>query len=341
MFNNQYMWSKLAGNARLPLAHAEIFPMDFPTLPYALIFSITGIAVEVLMVANDRGTECCCCCWIVVNLWIVVAGCESLWLVLGRRGSLWGCSGSLWGCSGSLWVIVGSLWGRSGLLWGHSGLLWGRSGSLWVVVGSLWIIVGHCGVVVGSLWVVPCFSNYDRTCDLWNTSPMLWFNNISDTVHACTYQYITLIYFLFFQFERSQMKQLPWFEQLLQTLTLNFNCNAKWEYFVIWKFFVNVDTWWQNVCDENVFYSKSSCSTYPRNCVVVHTFLHVCLFLNGSISYAFHWGICHNTFMHVHCFFCMCYRLRFWLWKDNHNWIGYSINKIKHATFNIYAIQYW
>jgi hypothetical protein len=28
--------------------------MDFPTLPYTLIFSITGIAVEVLMVANDR-----------------------------------------------------------------------------------------------------------------------------------------------------------------------------------------------------------------------------------------------------------------------------------------------
>jgi hypothetical protein len=64
--------------------------MDFPTLPYALIFSITGIAVEleVLMVANDRGTECCCC-WIVVNLWIVVSRCGSLWLVLGRCGSLW------------------------------------------------------------------------------------------------------------------------------------------------------------------------------------------------------------------------------------------------------------
>ena len=112
--------------------------MDFPTLPYALIFSITGIAVEVLMVANDRGTECCCC-WIVVNLWIVVAGCESLWLVLGRRGSLWGrceslwgCSGSLWGCSGSLWVVVG----RCGVVVGRSGSLWGRSVLLWIVVGS-------------------------------------------------------------------------------------------------------------------------------------------------------------------------------------------------------------
>ena len=82
-------------NVRLPLVHAEIFPMDFPTLPYALIFSITGIAVEVLMVANDRGTECCCC-WIVVNLWVVVAGCVSLWLVLDRCGSLWCRCGLLW-----------------------------------------------------------------------------------------------------------------------------------------------------------------------------------------------------------------------------------------------------
>ena len=75
--------------------------MDFPTLPYALIFSITGIAVEleVLMVANDRGTECCCC-WIVVNLWIVVAGFGSSWLVVG----------SSWVVVGSLWVVVGSLW---------------------------------------------------------------------------------------------------------------------------------------------------------------------------------------------------------------------------------------
>ena len=71
-------------------------------------FSITGIAVEVLMVANDRGTECCC--WIVVNLWIVVAGCGSLWLVVGRCG---------W-----FWVVVarcGSLWGRCWSLWGHCG----------------------------------------------------------------------------------------------------------------------------------------------------------------------------------------------------------------------------
>jgi hypothetical protein len=98
--------------------------MDFPTLPYALIFSITGLAVEVLMVANDRGTECCCCCWIVVNLWIVVAGCGSLWLVIGRRG-----------------VVVGSLWGHCGVVVGS---LWGRCG----------IVVGRCGIVVGSLWVV-------------------------------------------------------------------------------------------------------------------------------------------------------------------------------------------
>jgi hypothetical protein len=78
------------------------FPSGFPYASYALIFSITGIAVEVLMVANDWGTECYCC-WIVVNLWIVVAGCGSLWLVLGRRGSLWG----LVGRCGSLWVVVG------------------------------------------------------------------------------------------------------------------------------------------------------------------------------------------------------------------------------------------
>jgi hypothetical protein len=86
----------------------ERFSLWFPTLPYALIFSITGIAVEVLMVANDRGTECCCC-WIVVNLWIVVAGCGSLWLVLGRRGS--------WGRCG---VVVGSLWGHCGVVVGRS-----------------------------------------------------------------------------------------------------------------------------------------------------------------------------------------------------------------------------
>ena len=57
--------------------------MDFPTLSYALIFSITGITVEALMVANDRGTECCCC-WIVVNLWVVMARCG---VVVGRSGS--------------------------------------------------------------------------------------------------------------------------------------------------------------------------------------------------------------------------------------------------------------
>ena len=96
--------------------------MDFPTLSYALIFSITGITVEALMVANDRGTECCCC-WIVVNLWIVAAGFGSSWLVVG-----------------SLWVVVG----RCGSLW----VVVGRCGSLWVVVGSLWVVVDHCG----SLW---------------------------------------------------------------------------------------------------------------------------------------------------------------------------------------------
>jgi hypothetical protein len=62
--------------------------MDFTTLPYALIFSITGIAVEVLMVANDRGTECCCC-WIVVNLWVVVSRCGWLCVVVAGFGSLW------------------------------------------------------------------------------------------------------------------------------------------------------------------------------------------------------------------------------------------------------------
>ena len=46
----------------------------------------------VLKVANDRGAECYCC-WIVVNLWIVVAGFGSSWFVVQ-----------------SLWVIVGSLW---------------------------------------------------------------------------------------------------------------------------------------------------------------------------------------------------------------------------------------
>jgi hypothetical protein len=76
------------GNARLPLAHADLFPLDFPTLPYALIFSILGIAVEVLMVANDRGTECCCC-WIVVNLWVVVSRCGWLCVVVAGFGSLW------------------------------------------------------------------------------------------------------------------------------------------------------------------------------------------------------------------------------------------------------------
>jgi hypothetical protein len=77
--------------------------------------------VEVLMVANDRGTECCCC-WIVVNLWIVVAGCGSLWLVLGRRGS--------WGRCG---VVVGSLWGRCG-----------------VIVESLWVVpcFSNYGIII-------------------------------------------------------------------------------------------------------------------------------------------------------------------------------------------------
>ena len=85
--------------------------MNFPPLPYALNFPITGIAVEVLLVANDRGTECCCC-WIVVNLWVVVAGCVSLWLVLDRCG-----------------VVVG-----------RRGVVVGRCG---VVVGSLWVVVGR------------------------------------------------------------------------------------------------------------------------------------------------------------------------------------------------------
>jgi hypothetical protein len=94
--------------------------MDFPTLSYALIFSITGITVEALMVANDRGTECCCC-WIVVNLWIVAAGFGSSWLVVG-----------------SLWVVVG-----------RSGVVVDRCGSLWIVVGRSGVVVDRCGVVVG------------------------------------------------------------------------------------------------------------------------------------------------------------------------------------------------
>ena len=48
----------------------------------------------------------------------------------------------------------GSLWGRCGVVVGS---LWGRSGSLWIVVGRCGVVVGSCG----SLWVVPCFSNYD------------------------------------------------------------------------------------------------------------------------------------------------------------------------------------
>jgi hypothetical protein len=55
--------------------------------------------------------------------------------------------------------------GSSGVVVGRCGSLWGRSGSSWVVVGrcgvvvgSLWIVVGRCG----SLWVVPCFSNYEH-----------------------------------------------------------------------------------------------------------------------------------------------------------------------------------
>jgi hypothetical protein len=62
------------------------------------------VELEVLMVANDRGTECCCC-WIVVNLWIVVSRCGSLWLVLGRRGVVVGRCGSLWDRCGSLWLV--------------------------------------------------------------------------------------------------------------------------------------------------------------------------------------------------------------------------------------------
>jgi hypothetical protein len=61
-------------------------------------------------------------------------------------------SGSLWGRCG---VVVGSLW----IVVGRSGSLWVVVGSLWVVVGrcgSLWVVVDRCW----SLWVVPCFSNY-------------------------------------------------------------------------------------------------------------------------------------------------------------------------------------
>ena len=108
-------------NARLPLAHAEIFPLDFPTLPYALIFSITGIAVEVLMVANDRGTECCCC-WIVVNLCVVVSRCGWLCVVVAGFGSLWIVVGHRGVVVGSLCVVVcrcGSLWGRCGVIVGR------------------------------------------------------------------------------------------------------------------------------------------------------------------------------------------------------------------------------
>ena len=38
----------------------------------------------------------------------LVDRCGSLWLVLGRRGSLWGRRGSLWDRCGSLWARCGS-----------------------------------------------------------------------------------------------------------------------------------------------------------------------------------------------------------------------------------------
>ena len=56
-------------------------------------------------------------CGVVVgSLWV-------LWIVVGRRGSLWVVVGSLW----VLWIVVG------------------RSRSSWIVVGSLWGRCGSCG----------------------------------------------------------------------------------------------------------------------------------------------------------------------------------------------------
>ena len=43
--------NKLAGKCKTSICACRDFPYGFP---YTLIFSITGIAVEVLMVANDR-----------------------------------------------------------------------------------------------------------------------------------------------------------------------------------------------------------------------------------------------------------------------------------------------
>jgi hypothetical protein len=62
---------------------------------------------------------------------------------------------SFWGCCGWLWIVA--------LVVGRRGSF----GSLWIVVtrcGWLWIIVDRCGSLWGrcrSLWLVPCFSNYD------------------------------------------------------------------------------------------------------------------------------------------------------------------------------------
>ena len=116
-------------NARLlPLAHAEIFPMDFPTLPYALIFSITGIAVEVLMVANDWGhrmlllLDCC----------ELVDRCESLWLVVGRCGWFWVVVAGF----GSSWLVVA----HCGVV-ACCGVIVARCGSFHVLVTTINVVV--------------------------------------------------------------------------------------------------------------------------------------------------------------------------------------------------------
>ena len=71
---------------------------------------------------------------------------------MSRSGSLWDhCClvvfpcGLLLDCCG-LWVVVD-----------HCSLLWGLCG--WLHVNRCGVVVAHCG----SLWLVPCFSNYEWT----------------------------------------------------------------------------------------------------------------------------------------------------------------------------------
>jgi hypothetical protein len=122
LFNNQHMWSKLAGECKTSTCACRDFSSGFPYASLRPDFLYNGNSCG----STDGGQwsgnrmllllDCCelvCRC---ESLWLVVCRCGWFWIVVDRSGSSWGrCWVVVCRCM-SLWVVVGSLWGHCGSL---------------------------------------------------------------------------------------------------------------------------------------------------------------------------------------------------------------------------------